>query len=92
MSKKIQVNIIYKGSVQGIGFRFTVERVALNYGVVGWVKNLTNGDVEVVAQADEETINSFLNTVRGYFLRYIVDEVTKTTEPATQFKDFQIRF
>ncbi|MFH1622105.1 MAG: acylphosphatase [Candidatus Omnitrophota bacterium] len=92
MSKIIQANIIYKGRIQGIGFRFTVERVALNYGVVGWVKNLDNGDVEIVAQADEETIKSFLNTVRGYFLKYIADEIIKTTELTNQLNDFQIRF
>lgn len=92
MAKIIQANIIYKGGVQGVGFRFTVERVALNYGVVGWVKNLDGGNVEVVAQADEETMKSFLNTVRGYFLKYIVDEVIRTSEPTSQLKDFQIRF
>ena len=61
---KIQAHIIYKGRVQGIGFRFTVERVALNLGVVGWVKNLANGNVEVVAEAEEETIKNFLGIVR----------------------------
>ncbi len=89
---KIQVHVIYKGRVQGIGFRFTVERVALNFGVVGWVKNLSSSDVEVVAQADEETIKNFLGTVRGYFLRYIVDEQISTTKATDSFTDFQIRF
>jgi acylphosphatase len=89
---KIQAHIIYKGHVQGIGFRFTVERVALNFGVVGWVKNLPNGDVEVIAQADEETLKNFLGTVRGYFLRHLVDEQIATTEATDNFDDFQIRF
>jgi len=89
---KIQVHVIYKGRVQGIGFRFTVERVALNFGVVGWVKNLSSSDVEVVAQAEEETIKNFLETVRGYFLRYIVDEQISTTRATDSFTDFQIKF
>ncbi|MBL7197857.1 MAG: acylphosphatase [Candidatus Omnitrophica bacterium] len=88
----MQAHIIYKGRVQGIGFRFTVERVALNLGVVGWVKNLANGNVEVVAEAEEETIKNFLGIVRGYFLRYIVDEEIGTTEAIGNFSDFLVRF
>ncbi|MFC1645720.1 acylphosphatase [Candidatus Omnitrophota bacterium] len=89
---KIQARIIYKGNVQGIGFRFTVERVALNFRVVGWVKNLTKGEVEVVAEADEETIKNFLKIIRGYFMKYIVDEQISTSEATGSFNDFQIRF
>lgn len=89
---KIEAHILYKGRVQGIGFRFTVERVALNFSVVGWVKNLADGNVEVVAQTDEETMKNFLNTVRGYFMRYIEDEQISTKEPTENFNDFQIRF
>jgi acylphosphatase len=89
---KIQVHVIYKGHVQGIGFRFSVERIALNYEVVGWVKNLSGGDVEVVAEADEDTINNFLKTVRGYFMKYIVDEHISTALATGEFEDFQIRF
>lgn len=89
---KIEAHIVYKGRVQGIGFRFTVERVALNFGIVGWVKNLANGNVEVVAQADEETMKNFLNTVRGYFMRYLEDEQISTSEATENFNDFQIRF
>lgn len=88
----IQVHIIFKGQVQGVGFRFSVERIALNYGIVGWVKNLKGGDVEVVAEADQETINNFLKTVRGYFMKYIVDEEISTTEATGKMKDFQMKF
>ncbi|MFC1708524.1 acylphosphatase [Candidatus Omnitrophota bacterium] len=83
---------MYKGRVQGIGFRFSVERIALNYEVVGWVKNLAGGDVEVVAEADEDTINNFLKTVRGYFMKYIVDEHISTLEATSELKDFQMKF
>jgi acylphosphatase len=78
--------------VQGVGFRFTMERVALNLGVVGWIKNLSDGNVEVVAEADEDTIKNFLSIVRGYFMKYITNEEINTKEATGNFKDFQVRF
>jgi len=41
---------------------------------------------------DEETLKNFLNTVRSYFMRYLVDEQITTKEATDNFDDFQIRF
>ncbi|NQU18540.1 acylphosphatase [bacterium] len=89
---KIQAHIIFKGRVQGVGFRFTVQRIALNLGITGWIKNFANGDVEVIAEADREIVDIFLNKIRDYFKRYIIDEEINTTETAGEFSDFEIRF
>ena len=89
---KIQAHIIFKGRIQGVGFRFTMQRIALNLGITGWVKNLANGDVEVIAEADREIVDNFLNKIRDYFKRYIIDEEINTTETAGEFSDFEIRF
>ena len=89
---KIQAHIIFKGQIQGVGFRFTMQRIALNLGITGWVKNLTNGDVEVIAEGDREIIDNFLNKIRDYFKRYIIDEEINMIETAGEFSDFEIRF
>lgn len=89
---KLHLHIIFKGYVQGVGFRFTVERIALNLGVVGWVKNLDSGSVEVVAEAEKSVLDDFLDKIRGYFSRYIRDEEINTSEATGKFSDFQIRF
>lgn len=89
---KVQVHIIFKGHVQGVGFRFTVERIAMNLGIVGWVKNLDEGNVEVVAEAQKEVLDDFLDRIRSYFSRYIRGEEIIFLEPTGRFRDFQIRF
>ncbi|OCG23974.1 hypothetical protein A9G11_04955 [Gilliamella sp. wkB108] len=47
-----QIKIHVRGRVQGVGFRFFTHQQALKLGLVGYVRNLDNGDVEIVAQGD----------------------------------------
>ncbi len=44
------------GRVQGVGFRYSAMQEAVRLGISGWVKNLSNGDVEVIAQGDEQQL------------------------------------
>jgi acylphosphatase len=47
------LHFLVKGRVQGVGFRWFVQREAAELGLNGWVKNTDQGDVEVVAAGDE---------------------------------------
>ena len=55
--------IIFKGRVQGVGFRFTAQRIATNLGLTGWVRNLSNGVVYCEVQGDPNKINLFLRNL-----------------------------
>ena len=87
-----QMHAFFTGRVQGVGFRFTTEDIASDLGVTGWVKNLRDGRVEVVAEAEEEVLKEFLDRTNDYFSRYIQDADIKWQEAAGEFKEFGIRF
>ena len=85
-----RVNVFYSGRVQGIGFRYTAVDCASKYPIAGYVKNLPDGRVEVVAEGEEADLNNFLNDIRKVMLCYIQDE-RFSWEPATgKFRQFGI--
>ncbi|MDD4894302.1 MAG: acylphosphatase [Candidatus Omnitrophica bacterium] len=89
---KKQIHVYYSGQVQGVGFRFTTEEIALKLGVAGWVRNLDDGRVEVTAEAEEERLKEFLERISHYFSKYIQDTNTQWLAATGEFKDFKIKF
>jgi len=87
-----EAHLRFKGHVQGVGFRYTAQRIARECRVNGWVKNCADGDVEVLIQADEETIEKFLTKIRSVFSRYIIDEEREDSAAAQLLDSFEIRF
>ncbi len=85
------MHVYYSGRVQGIGFRFTAEVIARNLEVNGWVKNLDDGRVEIVAEAQEEILKNFLQQINERFKRYIRDTEVEFIEATGQFKEFGIK-
>jgi len=87
-----RIHVFYSGRVQGVGFRFTAERIALSLGITGWVKNIYDGRVEIVAEADEKKLEKFLKEINSYFSNYIQDQDTDWQESTGEFKDFGLKF
>ncbi len=55
--------VIYSGRVQGVGFRYTCKDLARGYDVIGSVKNLADGTVELIASGDHAEVEDFLNEI-----------------------------
>lgn len=89
---KKQVHVYYTGRVQGVGFRFTTQDLAKDLEISGWVKNLRDGRVELVAEAEEARLKDFLSRVYQYFSAYIQDVDIAWQACGNEFSDFQIRF
>lgn len=89
---KKQIRVFYSGRVQGIGFRYTVEDMAAQQKICGWAKNLDDGRVEVVAEAEEAVLNIFLMQISQNFSRYISDVNSEWLPASGEFRDFQIKF
>ena len=84
--------VCYCGRVQGIGFRYTVRSLAKRFVVTGFVRNLPDGRVELVAEGSRSQIRMFLDTVRSEMGNYVTDVQEKDLPATGQFRGFDIRF
>jgi acylphosphatase len=55
-----RVTVLYSGRVQGVGFRATVRQLACGYDVTGFVRNIPDGRVELIAEGAKAELKSFL--------------------------------
>ena len=96
MAKKILTNkrlhLYYSGSVQGIGFRYTAQRMADSLKLTGWVRNLSDGRVEIVIEGSEPEIELFLHKINDIFKGYTRGVETEWGEATGEFNGFDIRF
>jgi len=84
--------VLYEGRVQGVGFRYSVKSITAGYDVVGTVKNLIDGRVELEVQGEEVEVTEFLEAVldshlRRHIHRFVVHEIPVKSD----LKGFEIR-
>ena len=84
--------IYYSGRVQGVGFRFTTEAIASRLSICGFVRNLPDGRVEVVAEGTEMELGRFQGEIHDA-MRGNIREVEAADGTATgKFTSFRIAF
>lgn len=81
---------IIKGIVQGVGFRWFVKQRALNLNIKGFVKNLSNGDVLVIACGEEKDILELLRICKHGYKFARVDKVLHRKLSAQEIRNFNI--
>jgi acylphosphatase len=72
--------VFYEGRVQGVGFRYSVKSITTGFDVVGTVKNLIDGRVELQVQGEENEVEEFLEAIldshlRRHIHRFVVHEI-----------------
>ena len=85
-------HILFSGQVQGVGFRYTANHIARQYNITGFVRNLPDGDVEMLAQGPEQDIDTCIVDIQDYFAGYIRDTQIEPVPPNPRHTDFRITF
>jgi acylphosphatase len=83
--------LIYHGRVQGVGFRATVHGIASRHPVVGFVRNLPDGTVELVAEGAGADVEAFLAVVAKQFSGYVTRADVHPIEADESLTRFTIR-
>lgn len=88
----ISLQVFFEGRVQGVGFRWTVKRIATGYDVTGWVRNLPDGRVELRVVGEDAEVREFLEAIGQSELRAHIrrQEEQPLTEPLAA-RGFEIR-
>lgn len=90
--KFVQRRAIFHGRVQGVGFRATTARIARRFPVTGYVRNLRDGTVELVADGQEAVVQRFLEEIQRDF-RHEISRIEMTDAAGSPRLDrFEIRY
>jgi acylphosphatase len=81
----------YSGQVQGVGFRYSVRQLAGGFDVAGFVRNLSDGRVELVAEGASAELDEFMAAVGERMADYIRDVAVDIRPGTGEFTSFEIR-
>ena len=83
--------IHYSGQVQGVGFRYAVDRAAAGRAVTGYVANLPEGRVELLVEGTVAEIEILLAEISERFAGQISDVATQDSPATGEFTGFAVR-
>jgi len=87
----LRLHAIVEGHVQGVGFRYYVSEQAQFIGLTGWVRNVYDGEVEVVAEGERADLENLLRYLQRGPAGSYVSNVTEEWTPASgEYRRFSI--
>ena len=87
-----RIHVFFSGSVQGVGFRYTACSTARRHKVAGFVKNLSDGRVELVAEGERLEVFNFVADIEQEMGGYIGRSEKTVSEATNEFPSFKIAF
>ena len=88
-----RVNIFISGLVQGVFFRSETKKKAKEFGIFGWVRNLPDGKVEILAEGEEEKLEKLIKWAEEGPDSARVDNLEINRQKYRgEFDDFEIRY
>ena len=88
-----RIHILVAGRVQGVFFRQSARVMAIKNNVNGWVSNLDDGRVEIVAKGEKQNIYNFVNWCKTGPANSRVDEFELSEENSTgEFENFDVKY
>jgi len=90
-AQQARARVVFRGRVQGVGFRFTARQVASGYAVSGYVENEPDGSVELVAEGDRGEVEAFIEAVVREMGPFIRQREVSWGAPTGRFDGFGIR-
>ncbi len=82
--------VLYSGRVQGVGFRWTARQVAESHAVTGFVKNLDDGRVQLVAEGQPAELDRLLAAIAERMEGRIREAIVARSPATGQFSTFEI--
>ncbi len=93
MEELVRARMRVRGVVQGVGYRYFVRSRAIALGLSGYVRNLPDGTVEIVAEGDKSVVSAFIGELRTGPRYATVDSIDlHWEEPEKDFRGFDYTF
>ncbi len=89
--KKFRIETWFEGRVQGVGFRFKTSRIATGFDVAGYVENLDDGRVHLVAAGQEGEVRAFVAEVLKVMDCFVKRHEEKADFTEETYKGFNIK-
>ena len=90
-ASSVRLTVIFTGHVQGVGFRYQTLKCSEQFDVKGFVRNLPDGTVELVAEGERKVVDRFHQAIETRMEGYVRERMVTFSEPVADFNCFEIQ-
>ena len=83
-------DVVFRGRVQGVGFRYTARDMARESGITGWVKNCPDGSVRLLAEGEAAAVNDLIVRLSAFFS--VRESLVTCSTADSNYIDFTIEY